>query len=114
MFAVNPNADEVEGDACYQDLKSVPGGIDAVVIGTAPSHARDTIDECIELGIENVWMHQGPGRGSVDEEAAKYGREHGITVIEGGCPLMFEPCSDPGHKVMKFIFTLIGKVPKKV
>ena len=24
VFAVNPNADEVEGDACYHDLKSIP------------------------------------------------------------------------------------------
>src|SRR6516225_10316348 len=32
VFAVNPNADAVEGDHCYQDLKSVPGGVDWVVI----------------------------------------------------------------------------------
>jgi predicted CoA-binding protein len=25
VFAINPNADEVEGDRCYHDLKSVPG-----------------------------------------------------------------------------------------
>ena len=38
VFAVNPNADEVEGDTCYQDLKSIPGGVDAVVIATSPDH----------------------------------------------------------------------------
>ena len=26
VFAVNPNADEVEGDHCYPDLRSIPGG----------------------------------------------------------------------------------------
>jgi predicted CoA-binding protein len=31
VFAVNPNADTVEGDACHADLKSIPGGVDAVV-----------------------------------------------------------------------------------
>jgi uncharacterized protein len=25
VFAVNPNADEVEGDRCYHDLRSIPG-----------------------------------------------------------------------------------------
>ena len=36
VFAVNPNADEVEGDPAYDDLRSIPGGVDAVVIGTRP------------------------------------------------------------------------------
>jgi hypothetical protein len=35
-------------------------------------------------------------------------------VIEGGCPLMFGPTADPGHKVMRFILTLTGKVPRRV
>jgi len=36
VYAVNPNADEVEGDHIYHDLKSVPGDVDWVVIGTRP------------------------------------------------------------------------------
>lgn len=51
VFPVNPNADEVEGDPCYQDLKSIPGGVEAVVIGTRPEHADGTMRECSELGI---------------------------------------------------------------
>lgn len=39
VFAVNPNADEVEGD----DLKSIPGGVDAVVIATRPETAMRTM-----------------------------------------------------------------------
>jgi hypothetical protein len=50
----------------------------------------------------------------VSDEATTYGRERGITVINGGCPLMFDPCADPGHKAMRFVFTLTGKVPRKV
>jgi predicted CoA-binding protein len=114
VFAVNPNAAEVEGDRCYPDLASIPGGVEAVVIATSPEHAEGTIRECCDLGIEDVWMHRGPGKGSVSEEAARYGREHGLNVIAGGCPLMFEPCSDGGHKVMRFIFTMTGKVPRNV
>jgi uncharacterized protein len=37
VFAVNPNAVEVEGDLAYSDLSSIPGGVDAVVIATASS-----------------------------------------------------------------------------
>jgi len=112
VFAVNPNAQEVEGDRSYPDLNSIPGGVEAVVIGTRPELAEDTMHECAALGIKHVWMHRGPGAGSVSAAATDYGRQHGITVIDGGCPLMFEPTADFGHKIMRFVYA--GKVPKQV
>ena len=114
VFAVNPNADEVEGDRCYHDLRDIPGGVEAVVIATRPERAEETMHECAELGIKHAWMHRAFGAGSVCDEATVYGREHGITVIDGGCPLMFEPAADFGHKMMRFVFTRKGKVPKSV
>lgn len=114
VFAVNPNADEVEGDPCFHDLASVPHGVDAVVIATRPEEADATMHECSELGIGHVWMHRGPGAGSVSTSAAIAGRERGINVIDGGCPLMFPPTADFTHKLMKPILTLTGSVPRKV
>jgi predicted CoA-binding protein len=114
VFAVNPNATEVEGDRAYPNLAAIPGGVGAVVIATAPEHAEATMRECVELGINKVWMHRGPGGGSVSPAATAYGREHGVTVIDGGCPCMFDPTADVGHKVMRFVFTLTGAVPRRV
>jgi len=114
VFPVNPNADQVEGDTCYHDLKSIPGGVDWVVIGTKPETAAATMQECADLGIRRVWMHRGPGAGSVSHSAAEHGRQHGITVIEGGCPCMFGPTADPGHKMMRLMFTMTGNVPRHV
>ena len=62
VFAVNPNAAEVEGDRAYPDLKSIPGGVQAVVIGTRPERAEETMHECAELGIGHVWMHRARER----------------------------------------------------
>ena len=114
VFAINPNANEVEGDSCYHELESVPGGVDWVVIGTRPEAADSTVHECVDLGIKRIWMHRAFGSGSVSEVAAEYGRQHGATVIDGGCPCMFEPTSDPGHRVMRVMCTLTGKVPRRV
>jgi uncharacterized protein len=114
VFAINPNADEVEGDVCYHDLKSVPGGVEAVVIGTRPETAEATMRECAALGIRYVWMHRSFGAGSVSDAATTYGRQHGITVIDGGCPLMFNPTADVGHKAMRMVMTRTGKVPRQV
>lgn len=112
VFAVNPNTDEVAGARSYHDLKSIPGGFDAVVIATASSRAEDTMRECDELGIKHVWMHRGPGPGSVSDAATAYGRKHGITVIDGGCPCMFDPTADFGHKVMRVVYR--RRMPKTV
>lgn len=114
VFAVNPNVSNIEGDPSYASVSAIPGGVDAVVIATSPKHAMGTMRECADLGIKHVWMHRLTGTGSVSQEAAAWGRQRGIRVIDGGCPLMFEPVSDPGHKLMKSVFTLTGKVPRHV
>jgi uncharacterized protein len=114
VSAINPNTDKVEGDPSYPDLYSVPGGVDAVVIATSPQHAEKTLRDCVDLGIRMVWMHRGYGTGSVSDAATEYGRAHGVTVIDGGCPLMFGKTADTGHKMMRFVGGLTGKVPRKV
>jgi predicted CoA-binding protein len=114
VFAVNPNADEVEGDRSYHDLASIPGGVDAVVIGTRPETAVATMEECAELGIDQVWMHRAFGQGSVSDAATAVGHEKDITVIDGGCPCMFDPTADTGHKVMRAMLTITGNVPREV
>jgi len=112
VFAVNPNAEEVEGDRCYKDLTSIPGGVEAVVIATRADRAEATMRECAELGIRHVWMHWGAGASSVSSTATDYGRRNGIRVIDGGCPLMFAPTADFGHRVMRY--ALARHVPKQV
>ena len=114
VVAVNPNASEVEGDPTFPDLSSIPGGVDAVVIGTRPERALDTMKEAVALGIPRVWMHRAFGAGSVSDEATDYGRAHGVVVIDGGCPLMFGDTSDGGHRVMCRLLTLTGAVPRTV
>jgi len=113
VFAVNPNADTVEGDPCFHDLKSIPGGVDAVVIATTPAIAPSVAAECKELGITRVWMHRSFGGGSVSPEAHAYCRANVIASIAGACPLMYGPTSDGGHRVMKLFAGLFGQLPKQ-
>jgi uncharacterized protein len=84
------------------------------VIATRPELAEETMRECADLGIKHVWMHRGPGAGSVSEAAADHGRQCGIAVIDGGCPCMFGPTADRGHKAMRVVLTLTGNVPREV
>ena len=83
------------------------------MIGTRPGTADTTIRECAALGIKHVWMHRSMDGGTVSAAATSYGRANGISLIPGGCPLMFEPVSDGTHKAMRFVFTLTGAVPRQ-
>jgi uncharacterized protein len=114
VYAVNPNAETVEGDPCYPSLAAVPGAVEMVVIGTRPDRAEATMKDCIALGVTRVWMHRAFGGGSVDTAAAELGRAHGITVIDGGCPCMFAPADDGAHRFFRRMCTLTGAVPRQV
>jgi predicted CoA-binding protein len=114
VYAVNPKAETVEGDPSFPSLEAVPGGVEAVVIGTRPEVAEQTMKECIDLGITKVWMHRAFGGGSVSDTATELGRAHGVTVIDGGCPCMFPPTDDGGHRFMRVVCTFTGAVPRNV
>ena len=114
VFAVNPNTDQVEGNRSYASIRDIPGGVDAVVIATRPDRAEANMRECVELGIRQVWIHRSSGERGVCADATVVGRDNGITVIDGGCPLMFEPTSDFVHKMMRVVLTAKGSVPKQV
>jgi predicted CoA-binding protein len=112
VFAVNPNADTIEdGDTCYRSLEAIPGGVDGVVIATAPGAVSSVIADCVRLGITRAWMHRSFGGGSVSADAAAEGRKGGMVVIEGGCPLMFDPTADFGHKCMRWMIGLTSSKP---
>lgn len=73
------------------------------------------VRECKELGIKRVWMHGPPGGGtSVSRGAVEYCRANGIGVIPGGCPLMFGPTADVGHRCMRWVMQLSGALPKGI
>jgi hypothetical protein len=115
VSAVNPRLTRFEGDPCYPDLKSIPEKPDAVFILTNPKISEEIVQQCIDLGIQRVWMHcmMGTKPGlvenmtSVSQEAVRLCRENGITVIPGSCPNQFlKP--DFGHGLMRAMFRTLG------
>jgi predicted CoA-binding protein len=113
VFAVNPNMESFEGDACYPDLQSIPGGVDGVVIVTRPAITEHIVRDCTTAGVRRVWMHHGLSQGSsVWPEGAHFCRENGISVIAGACPMMYGPNVDFGHTCMRWIMQLKGDLPQ--
>ena len=113
VFAVNPHMETFEGDRCYPDLKSIPGGVDGVVIVTRPEVTEQVVHDCTDAGVRRVWMHQSVASkgSSVSAAAAEYCQEHDISVIAGACPMMFGPGADLGHRCMRWVLKLTGGLP---
>jgi len=81
VYPVNPNTDEVLGDKCYPNLKSLPQKPDVVDIVVQPSITEQIVQECMQLGITMVWMQPG----SESEKAIKFCNENNIQVVHGEC-----------------------------
>ena len=112
VFPVNPHLQTFEGDRCYPDLKSIPGGVDGVVIITRPEVTEHLVHDCGDAGIRRVWMHQSMASGSsVSPAAVEYCRQHDITVIAGACPMMFGSGVDFGHACMRWMMKVTGGLP---
>lgn len=115
VSAVNPRLTTFEGAPCYPDLKSIPEKPDAVFILTNPKVTEQIVQQCVDLGIQRVWMHclmgtksgMAAGMTSVSQDAVQMCRENNITVIPGACPNQFlKP--DFGHAVMRVMFRTLG------
>jgi len=112
VFAVNPYMQTFEGDRCYPDLQSIPGGVEGVVIITRPETTERIVRDCTEAGVRRVWMHQSLGKGSsVSPKAVDYCHQHDMTVIAGACPMMYGTNVDFGHTCMRFFMKLTGGLP---
>jgi predicted CoA-binding protein len=112
---VNPRLSVYDGDPCYPDLKAIPTKPDGVFLLTSPAVTEAMVQQCVELGIQWVWMHcmlgTKPGLAasltSVSPNAVDMCHAHGITVIPGACPNQFlKP--DFGHGLMRVIFRSVG------
>jgi predicted CoA-binding protein len=114
VFAVNPNADQIEGEPCYRNVKSIPGKVDGVIAVTRPADTEQLVRDCADAGITRVWMHHGihGGGTSVSETGVQFCNQRGITVITGVCPLMFGKPSDGFHRLIKGFWKLTGHLPR--
>jgi predicted CoA-binding protein len=115
IFAINPRLETFDGDPCYPNLKTIPEKPDGVFILANPKVTEQIVQECVDLGVKQVWMHcmmgtkQGLAAGitSVSDEAIRLCRENGIQVIPGSCPNQFlKP--DIGHGMMRGMWRLFG------
>jgi len=81
VIPVNPAYNEVLGERCYPDLKSIPDPIDVVDIFRRPDDVPPIVDDAIAIAAKVVWMQFGV----VHEQAAAKARDAGLEVVMDRC-----------------------------
>jgi hypothetical protein len=78
IIPVNPAADEVLGEKCYPDLRSIPEPVDIVDVFRRPEFLPEIAEQAVAIHAKVLWMQQGIS----NEEAARIAGQGGLTVIE--------------------------------
>ena len=81
VIPVNPKYEEVLGEKCYPDLKSVPEHVDVVDIFRQPDAIAAIVEEAVGIGAGTVWMQLGLEH----DEAAQMARHAGLNVVMNRC-----------------------------
>ena len=107
VFPINPHAERIEDERCYPNLRSLPEPVDGVLIVVPPAETEQVVQAAAAAGIRRVWMQQG----AESEAAIRFCEEHGLSVVHGECLLMFARPVDSVHRLHRWIWRLLGKLP---
>lgn len=78
---INPADGEVLGKKIYRDLKSLPWVADLVITVVSFEVTEKIVEECIALGVKEIWMQPG----SESQKAIENALKHNIKVVYNAC-----------------------------
>ena len=82
IFPVNPNlAGPVLGEEPYATLEEIPERIDIVDVFRRSEKVMPVARDAVAAGAKVLWLQMGV----INEEAASYAKEHGLTVVMDRC-----------------------------
>ena len=81
IIPVHPAAKEILGARTYPTLSDIPVAVDLVNVFRRPEHIDEVVDECLRLGLKNVWIQED----IVNEPAALRAQAGGMTVVMNRC-----------------------------
>lgn len=82
IFPVNPNlTGPVLGEEPYATVEEIPEPVDIVDVFRRSEKVAPVAKDAVAAGAKVLWMQSG----IINEEAAEYAGEHGLTVVMDRC-----------------------------
>jgi len=103
LYPVNPSADRIDGERCYQSFAELPD-VEAAIFFTNPKVSQELLPACKQRGITNVWFQVGAANPEIIKEAKEIG-----LVPRNSCVFLHHPNSSLPHKIHRFFHKLIAK-----
>jgi predicted CoA-binding protein len=109
---VNPQATDIDGRRCFARVADVTPPVEAAVIMTgAPDITDQSIHECNQAKIRNIWIYKSLDCEANHEHTVDASRLQGSTVVEGYCPMMFLPHPALVHRAHRLLMKVVGSHP---
>jgi len=108
LFPVHPHAEQLEGERCSASLAALPEPVDGLLVIVPPAQAEQVVREAAAAGIRRVWLQQGAG----SPAAIRFCEDNGISVVHGECILMFAEPAAWYHRAHRWVWGLLGKLPR--
>jgi uncharacterized protein len=105
VYAVDPEATEVEGDPAYPDFEALPVRPEAMVLEVPKEETARWVGRAAEAGVESIWIHQM----TETPEALAAAKDAGMKVITGHCAVMYNIPGMSMHAPHRWIWKLLKK-----
>lgn len=81
VYPVNPRRQTVGGDAAYATLADLPEAPTIVNFVIPPRFTLHVLQQCLDLGLMNVWLQPG----AESPEVMSFLQEHGFNYLANAC-----------------------------
>lgn len=107
VLPVHPSAETIGDARCYPSLEALPEKVGGVIVVVPPAETEKVVREAAAAGIRRVWMQQG----AESPAAIRFCEEQGMQVVPGECILMFAEPAAFYHRMHRWVWGLLGKLP---
>ena len=108
VVPVHPSAATIDGDKAFPSIKDLPEPVGGVLVVVPPSETGKVVAEAAEAGVGHLWLQQG----AESDEAIRMAEQEGMVVVHHECILMFARPGGFPHNMHRWVWGLLGKLPR--
>ncbi|MBK5259121.1 MAG: GNAT family N-acetyltransferase [Thermoanaerobaculia bacterium] len=91
LYAVNPNATDIDGVPCVASLRDIDGPLDLAVIAVSAQHVESVVDDCVAKGVNAAvvisagFAETGEEGREAERRLVEKARASGMRVVGPNC-----------------------------
>ena len=105
VYAVNPYAEQLDGETCYHRVADIPAPVDGALLMVSQALLGPVLQECVLAGVPRLWIYGVGHPKKLDLRSQALCDERHVSVINGLCPRMFLRDSAWPHRLHGWIAT---------